>query len=87
MQSKKEFRAIGTSPAISAYQVIEQITESDDPNNLRKHLRSLMDSYFLQQEYDMEYSKGSVYSSFLIIDDALRMVEDISNAISERRAS
>lgn len=77
-------RAISTQKAITAESVIESITSSDDPGHLREHLRALMDAYLLQPEVDMPHAKGAVYSSFLILDDALMLIE---KQIEERRAA
>jgi len=87
MRTRIDNYAFSTPMAISAEQVIEHITFSDDPENLRKHLRALMDAYLLQSDDDLDYPRGVVYSSFLIIDEALRMIEENSNIISERRVS
>lgn len=67
--------ASALSPAVSAKQIIDFLTECDDPGNLRDHLRVLIDTYLLQPDEEMAYSKGVIYSSFLILDETLQMAE------------
>jgi hypothetical protein len=75
MRNTNDDRATGTPKAVSAETVIQTITESDDPKNLREHLRCLMDSYLLQPEESMAHPKGQVYCSFLTLDGALQLIE------------
>lgn len=75
MLSTNDERANGTPLAISAETVIQTITESDDPKNLREHLHCLMDSYLLQPEEEIILPKRQVYCSFLTLDEALQMIE------------
>ena len=80
-------RANCTPMAISAETIIESITLSDDPVNLRKHLRTLMDAYFLLPEENMDHPKDQVYCTFQTLDKALRMIESRESLSQERRVA
>lgn len=76
MRNTNDERATGTPIGIlTPESILQTITESDDPKNLREHLRCLMDSYFLQSEESMTHSKSQVYCSFLTLDNALQLIE------------
>jgi hypothetical protein len=77
-------RANCTPMAISAEAIIESITSSDDPVNLRKHLRTLMDAYFLLLDEDMDYPKDQVYYTFQTLDQALQMIKSRESLSKER---
>jgi hypothetical protein len=80
-------RANCTPMAISAEAIIESITSSDDPVNLRKHLRTLMDAYFLLPDEDMDHPKDQVYCTFQTLDQALQMIKSRESLSKERKVA
>lgn len=65
--------------AESAEVIINNIRFHEDPEEMRKHLRAMMDAYFLyNQDHSKEY-KESVYATYAVLHDALESIELINH--------
>lgn len=74
--SKTLSGAIGSSLAISAESIIQDLILTDDLKKMRCHLRDLADSYLLSED-DPAYRR-SVYSTYMALDTLLLKIEQIN---------
>lgn len=58
--------------------IVESLINFEDPDNLRTHLREMIDAFLLSpHETDPDYRR-EIYTSFQIIDESLQQMETLN---------
>jgi len=60
-----------------AAEIIENILLRDNPSTLKKHLRELMDVFFMHSDHYEDKDRTEFYDSFSILTDALTEMEKL----------
>ena len=65
-----------------ALEYMKNAITCDNPGNMKKHLRTLMDNYFLTAEGENMEEKQEIYCTFSVLNDLLtgcELLEAITN--------
>jgi len=66
-----------TDQAITPESIVKTLLRNDEAQNMRAHLRTMLDTYLLYEEGLTQFQKFEMYGTFKALDDALQSMEQI----------